>query len=139
VLAVLAALGGLVREVQRLPVRYHDPGFRAVAAAISPVLRDAATTRASYVTPEAPTFAYLLFKSGRYWGTPLAPWSREQRAAIAADTSLRVFIVDPSQRFYGSAIDSTTLTWLERDTREMTGEIERESGRNLGVRVFVRR
>ena len=135
VLAVLAALGGLVRVAQRLPLRYHDPGFREVAAALEPELRGAPPARASYVAPEAPAFAYYLFRSGRYWGTPLAPWSAGQLAAIAADTSLRAFVVDPAQRFYGGWPDSATLAWLERDTREITGEIDRR----LEVRVFTRR
>jgi 4-amino-4-deoxy-L-arabinose transferase-like glycosyltransferase len=138
-LAALAALGGLVRVVQRLPLRYHDPGFRAVAAALEPELRGAPAARASYVAPEAPAFAYYLFRSGRYWGTPLAPWSADQLAAIAADPSLRAFVVDPAQRFYGGWPDSATLAWLERDTREITGEVERQTGRRLEVRVFTRR
>jgi hypothetical protein len=132
-------LGGLVREVQRLPVRYHDPGFAAVAAALAPGLRDAPPARASYVAPEAPAFAYYLFRTGRYWGTPIAPWSAGQLAAIAADTNLRAFVVDPSQRFYGGESDSSALAWLEHDTREITSEIERDAGRRLEVRVFVRR
>jgi len=138
-LAALAALGGLAREIQRLPLRYHDPGFRAIAAALEPVLRDAPAGRASYVAPEAPAFGYYLFRSGRYWGTPLLPWSPEQLGAIAADTSLRVFVVDASQRYYGGWPDSVTLAWLGRQAREITGEIEREAGRRLEVRVYARR
>ena len=138
-LAAIAALGGLARECRRLPLRYHDPGFREAAQALAPELRDAPPAHASYVAPETPAFAYYLFRSGRYWSTPLAPWSREQIAAIAADSSLRAFVVDPAQRFYGGAADSAALAWLERDTREITGEIERAAGRSLEVRVFVRR
>jgi 4-amino-4-deoxy-L-arabinose transferase-like glycosyltransferase len=137
-LAAIASLGGLVREVQRLPQRYHDPGFRATAVALAPVLRDVPPARASYVAPETPAFAYYLFRAGRYWGTPLAPWSPAQLAAVAADTALRAFVVDPGQRFYGGAADSAALAWLERDTREITGEIERQAARRLEVRVFVR-
>ena len=91
------------------------------------------------MAPEAPAFAYYLFKSGRYWGTPLAPWSAGQLAVIAADSSLRAFDVDPAERFYGGWPDSSTLAWLERDTREITAEIERAAGRRLEVRAFVRR
>ena len=137
-LMALAVFGGLVREFQRLPARYHDPGYEEVAAALAPMLRDAPPARASYVAPEAPAFAYYLFRSGRYWATPLAPWSAEQLATISADESLRAFVVDPSKRFYGGWPDSATLAWLERDTREITSEIERKSGRRLEVRVFVR-
>jgi len=138
-LGAFAALAGLVRQTQRLPVRYHDPGFRPVAAALAPLLRDVPAERASFVAPEAPAFAYYLFKSGRYWGTPLAPWSADQLAVIAADSSLRAFVVDPAERFYGGWPDSSTLAWLERDTREITAEIERAAGRRLEVRAFVRR
>jgi hypothetical protein len=138
VLAALAVLGGLAREMQRLPLRYHDPGFRAVAAALEPVLRDAPAGRASYVAPEAPAFGYYLFRGGRYWGTPLLPWSEAQRLGVATDPDLRAFVVDPAERFYGGWPDSATLGWLERDTREITGEIERQAGRRLEVRVFLR-
>jgi mannosyltransferase len=138
-LAAVAALGGLVREAQRLPLRYHDPGFREAAVALAPVLRDAPPAHASYVAPETPAFAYYLFRAGRYWSTPLAPWSAQQMATIAADTRLRAFVIDPKQRFYGGEADSAALAWLERDTREITGEIEHAAGRRLDVRVFVRR
>jgi 4-amino-4-deoxy-L-arabinose transferase-like glycosyltransferase len=138
-LGVLAALGGLIRVAQRLPLRYHDPGFREVAAALEPELRGSPPASASYVAPEVPAFAYYLFRSGRYWGTPLAPWSAEQLAAIAADTSLRAFVVDPAQRLYGGWPDSAALAWLERDTHEITEEIERDAGRRLELRAFVRR
>jgi len=134
-LALLAVLGGLVRVAQRLPLRYHDPGFREVAMALEPELRGASPASASYIAPEAPAFGYYLFRSGRYWGTPLAPWSAEQLSGVAADTSLRAFVVDPSQRFYGGWPDSATLAWLERDTREITAGIDRR----LEVRVFTRR
>ncbi|HEY2955732.1 MAG TPA: glycosyltransferase family 39 protein [Candidatus Eisenbacteria bacterium] len=138
-LGLLAAAGGLAREVQRLPQRYHDPGYREVAAALAPHVADAPIARTSYLAPEAPAFDYYLFRTGRYWGTPIAPWSPDRLAAIAADTSLRAFIVDPAQRLYGGWPDSATVAWLERDTREVTGAIERDAGRRIEVRVFVRR
>jgi hypothetical protein len=138
-LATIAAFGGLARESRRLPLRYHDPGFREAALALAPVLRDVPPARGSYVAPETPAFAYYLFRTGRYWSTPLSPWSQRQLAAIAADSSLRAFVVDPAQRLYGGEADSAALAWLERDTREITGEIEQAAGRRLDLRVFVRR
>ncbi len=137
-LGMVIALAGLAREIQRLPLRYHRPGYREVAAALAPLLRDAAPGRASFVAPEAPAFGYYLFRAGRYWGTPLEPWSSAQLETVAADTTLHAFVVDPSDRFYGGWPDSTTLAWLELATREITGEIERRAGRKLEVRVFVR-
>ncbi|MBI5710247.1 MAG: glycosyltransferase family 39 protein [Candidatus Eisenbacteria bacterium] len=137
-LLIGAAGIGLYRTAQRLPLRYHDVGYRAIAAAIAPILRDADPSRPSFIAPEAPAFGYYLFKAGRYWGTPYAPWSAAQRAAVAADASLRVFIVDAKRELYGGWPDSTMLGWLERSTREVTPEIERAAGRPLAVRVFVR-
>jgi 4-amino-4-deoxy-L-arabinose transferase-like glycosyltransferase len=137
-LAALVAIAGLMREVQRLPLRYHRPGYREVAAALEPVLRDAPVERASYLAPEAPAFGYLLFRTGRYWGTPGAPWSPEQLMSVASDSSLRAFVVDPSRNLYGGWPDSTVLAWLELGSREITGEIEDHAGRKIDVRVFVR-
>jgi 4-amino-4-deoxy-L-arabinose transferase-like glycosyltransferase len=138
-LALLAIAGGLWRESRRLPLRYHDPGFRVVARALAPRLADRPPGRTSFVAPEAPAFAAYLFRTGRYWGTPRAPWRAGDRTTVAADTALRVFIVDPTQQAYGGWPDSATLGWLESSTREVTGAIEREAGRPIAVRVFVRR
>lgn len=137
-LLIGAASIGLCRTAQRLPLRYHDVGYRAVATAIAPILRDADPARPSFVAPEAPALAFYLFRAGRYWSTPYAPWSAAQRSAVAADPSLRVFIVDAKRELYGGWPDSTMLGWLERSTREVTPEIERAAGRSLAVRVFVR-
>ena len=109
-----------------------------LAAALAPLLRDVPPDRPSYLAPEAPAFGYYLFRTGRYWGTPRRPWSSAQLETIAADTTLRAFVIDPSQRFYGGWPDSTVLHWLELATREITGDIEREARRKLEVRVFAR-
>jgi 4-amino-4-deoxy-L-arabinose transferase-like glycosyltransferase len=137
-LGAAIAIAGFAREIQRLPVRYHDPGYRAVAAALAPLLADADPARASYVAPEAPAFGYTLFRAGRYWGTPLRPWSSASLEPLMSDSTLRAFVVDPSERFYGGWPDSTTLHRLKLATREITPDIERSSGRKLEVRVFVR-
>jgi len=133
-----AVTGGLVRQSQRLTVRYHDPGYRAVARGISARLAGVPPDRPAFVAPEAPTFAYLLFRSGRYWGTPREPWTPERRAAVVQDTTLRVFIVDPRRSAYGGWPDSTTVAWLEESLQEITRDLESESGRRIAVRVFVR-
>jgi hypothetical protein len=58
--------------------------------------------------------------------------------AILADTTLRAFVVDPSRGIYGGWPDSTVLRWFELGAREIAGEIERDAGRRIEVRVFVR-
>jgi hypothetical protein len=90
------------------------------------------------VTPESPAFAFYLGRAGRYWGTPYRPWTPGQRDSIAADRSLRAFVVDPSRRLYGGWPDSATLAWLSAHTREIGDSIAAARGRPLGVRVFVR-
>ena len=67
-----------------------------------------------------------------------APPGRRTGSGVEADPDLRAFVVDPEQRFYGGWPDSATLGWLERDTKEITGAIERQAGRRLEVRVFLR-
>lgn len=137
-LALLVAGGGLVRQAQRLPVRYHDPGYRAVAAGLAPWLAAAPPGRPSFVAVEAPVFAYHLFRTGEYWATPARPWSAARGSGLAADTALRAFVVDPAGAAYGGGPDAATLAWLERATRELTGEIAAAAGRPIAVRVFVR-
>ena len=134
----LAVGAGLARQAQRLPVRYHDPGYRVVAERLGPVLADRAPGRASFVAAEAPVFAYHLFRTGRYWGTPLAPWTPERREQTAADPDLRAFVIDPAGGTYGGWPDSATVRWLESSTREVTKDIEAAAGRRIAVRVFVR-
>lgn len=138
-MCALAIGGGLARQSRRLPVRYHDPGYRAVAASLAPRLAPVRPARPAFVAPEAPAFAYLLFRAGRYWGTPLEPWSRERHEAVVRDTALQAFVVDPTRTAYGGWPDSATLAWLESDTREITQEIEAQARRKISVRVFVRR
>jgi hypothetical protein len=137
-LAVAASALGLAREAQRLPFRYHAPGYRAVAEAVAPLLADVPPARACFVGPEAPTLAFHLFRSGSYWGTPYVPWTSERRRGLMTDTALRVFVVDPQQVFYGGWPDSTTVAWLESSTTEITAVVAEHAGRPLALRAFVR-
>ncbi|HKQ56900.1 MAG TPA: hypothetical protein VJY35_03440, partial [Candidatus Eisenbacteria bacterium] len=111
---------------------------RAIARQLAPRLAPDPPARAAFVAPEAPVFAYHLFRTGLYWATPHTPWSDARRARIIGDPGLRAFIVDPSGNGYGGGPDSATLAWLERDTREITREIEALERRRISVRVFVR-
>ena len=138
-LCALAVGVGLGRQSRRLPARFHDPGYRAVAQSLVPYLAASPPGRPSFVAPEAPAFAYHLFRTGLYWSTPRQPWTAQRRAAIAADTALRAFIVDPARTAYGGWPDSATVAWLEWGTREITPEIEARAHRPIAVRVFVRR
>jgi hypothetical protein len=137
-LVVLAAAGGLYRESQRLPVRYHVPGYRAVVAALGPRLAPVAPNRLCLVTPEAPALGYYLFRTARYWGTPVHPWRAEEGAALAADSALRAFVVDPAGKLYGGWPDSSALGAVELSTREITSEVAALAGPGFRLRVFVR-
>ncbi len=138
-LCVFALGGGLARQSRRLPVRYHDPGYRAVAASLAPHLVAGEPSRPAFVAPEAPAFAYHLFRAGLYWGTPLEPWTRERHEVIAHDSTITAFVIDPGRAAYGGWPDSATVAWLEADTREITREIEAQAKRQIAVRVFIRR
>lgn len=137
-LAASAIVPGLVREAQRLPLRYHAPGYRAVAAALGPRLADVPADRACFVSAEAPALSFYLFRTGRYWGTPITPWTARRRRQVESDTSLRAFVVDPRQDLYGGWPDSTTLRWLETSTTEITQQVGEAEGRAIALRVFVR-
>ena len=137
ILVGLSMGGGAWRIAQRLPQRYHDPGYRDVAAYLAPKLAAASPTDTVLIAPEAPSFQALLFRTTDYWDTPYRPWSAERAAALASGRGPRWFVVDPSGRFYGGSPDSAAMAWLRTSTREVTGEIARAGGRPLEVRVFV--
>jgi 4-amino-4-deoxy-L-arabinose transferase-like glycosyltransferase len=137
-LCALAVGGGLARQSRRLPARFHDPGYRVVAESLAPHLAAMPPDRPSFVAPEAPAFAFHLFRTGHYWATPGHPWTGQRWAAMVADTALRAFVVDPDRTAYGGWPDSATVAWLEDGTREITHEIEARAGRRIAVRVFVR-
>jgi 4-amino-4-deoxy-L-arabinose transferase-like glycosyltransferase len=138
VLAVAAVAGGLARDAQRLPQRYHAPGLREVAAAVAPRLAGVPPARECFVGPEWPALSFHLFRSGGYWGTPVSRWTAEHRRRVEADTALRVFVVDPSRELYGGWPDSATVAWLETATTEITGEVATREGRPTTLRVFLR-
>jgi 4-amino-4-deoxy-L-arabinose transferase-like glycosyltransferase len=136
-LAVGCAVGA-VRIAQRLPQRYHDPGYRAVAAWLAPRFAAAAPGDTVLIAPEAPSFQALLFRATDYWDTPYRPWTAARAEALARGGGPHVFVVDAGTGLYGGTPDAATLAWLERETREVTAEIAARAGRGLGVRVFVR-
>lgn len=134
----IAVVGGAARIAQRLPLRYHDTGYRAIAAWLAPRLADAPPTERVLLAPEAPAFQFYLFRTAGYWGTPIVPWTPARLDSTRADARLRAFVVDPTARAYGGWPDAPTLAWLEQETHEVTHEIETAAGRRLAMRVFVR-
>ncbi len=137
-LAVAASALGLARVAQRLPFRYHVPGYRAMAETVAPLLADVPPARACFVGAEAPALSFYLFRTGSYWGTPYTPWTDARRREVQADTALKVFVVDPQQELYGGWPDSMTVAWLESSATEVTAAIAERAGRPLTLRVFVR-
>ena len=136
--ASLALVLGTARSVQRLSLPFHTPGYAAAAACVAPMLASVPPDRACFVAPEAPVFAFHLFRTGAYWATPNHPWSAARFAAVRADTGLRVFVVDTTRTFYGGWPDSTTLAWLEHETHEVTGRLRGGPAHAGPLRVFVR-
>jgi hypothetical protein len=135
----LALVGGLAREVQRLPARYHDLGYRAAAAAIAPSLAAVPPRRTAFVSPEIAAFAYYLFRTGRRWDTAGEPWSDRSRAVLMRDRSLRAYVLDPTRSVAHGWPDSATLAWLVETRREVTSSAESLAGRPIPLRVFVTR
>ena len=136
---VVAALAlGSARSAQRLAVPYHTPGYERIAHAVAPLVTDSPPEQLAVIAPEAPVFAFHLFRRSGYWGTPITPWTAERFAALRADTLVRVYVVDPSQRFYGGWPDSATVAWLERERRELRGSEWGAAEARDALRVFVR-
>jgi hypothetical protein len=136
---MVAAVGlGGARSVQRLAAPFHTPGYERIARAIAPLVAELRPQQRSIVAPEAPVFMFHLFRTAGYWGTPITPWTPERFFALQADTSLRVYVVDPSQRFYGGWPDSATVAWLERERHELPASAWGATGEPGGLRVFVR-
>jgi len=135
-LAVVAL--GFARETRRLSVPYHALGYRAVAAAVAPRLRDVPAGRPCFVAPEAPAFEYYLFRTGQYWSSPYVPWTPARRGQLQRDTTLRVFVLDTEQKWYGSELDSSMVRWLEGSTRELPRPTDARLAWGPTLRVFVR-
>ena len=136
--ALLALAFGSAHSAVRLSVPYHTPGYERVAAAIAPRLAGIPPNEPSFVAPEAPAFDYFLFRTGLYWGTPIAPWTEARAREVQADRRLRVFIVDPTRDFYGGWPDSATVRWLEHETTEITARMPPGPHGERPLRVFVR-
>ncbi len=134
VVSALAVALGAARAVQRLRVRFHTPGYAAVAAQIAPLLADVSPSTPCFLAPEAPVFGYHLFRTGAYWSTPDVAWTPDASARIQRDPRWRVFVVDTTRTAYGGYPDDAMLAWLARETDEWP---VRASGSPL--RVFVRR
>jgi hypothetical protein len=137
-LVAMVIVGGVVREAQRLPMRYHDPGYRGVAQVIAPLLTHVPPERVSVRAPEAPAFGYYLMHAAGYWPFGPDPDPERRLFRMVADPDQRVFVVDPTGRLHGGAPDSITMHWLESSTLEITREVRERTGRPLAVRVFVR-
>jgi len=135
--AIAAIVAGSARTVQRLSTPFHAPGLAAAAALAAPRLADVPPQRTCYVAPEAPVFAFHLFRTGAYWATPNHPWTTARLDGVRADTALRVFVIDTGRTLYGGWPDSAALAWLERDTREITASLPADA-RGGPLRVFVR-
>lgn len=130
--------GGVYRTAERLPLRYHDLGYRQIVSALRPRMENFPADRVTYLAPEKPAFPYYMFRNGKYWGTPISPWTAERRELMAGDEEIRAFVIDPTVELYGGWPDSLTLEILQKSTREITSEIEEEAGRKMSLRVFVR-
>ena len=137
-LVAIAVAGGAWRVVQRLPLRYHAPGYADVARALEPWLAGVPADSVSVLTPEAPAFEAYLFRRARYWDSAYDPWTAGRFARLRTGTVPAAFVTDEARRFYGGGPDPKVMGWLTAHTRELTGDIERQRGRPLGVRVFVR-
>jgi 4-amino-4-deoxy-L-arabinose transferase-like glycosyltransferase len=137
-LVVIAAAGGLVREAQRLPIRYNETGLRVLAQTVDTLVAGAPAGRISFVAPEAPALAFYLDRTGTYWRTPQVPWSSERGERFTRNDELRFFVVDTTDRLYGGSPDSSTTAWLERTTVEITDRFEARLGRKTPLRVYAR-
>ena len=136
--AAVAIAIGTGRSVQRVAVAFHTPGYAEVAALVAPGLADVPPERPCFVAPEAPVFAFHLFRTGAYWATPNHPWTPERFAAVREDTTLRVFVVDTTRSFYGGWPDPATLSWLEHETHEISRSLPPSGTQARPLRIFVR-
>jgi hypothetical protein len=130
----LAVLLGGARAVQRLRVPFHTPGYAAVAADVAPFVADLPPSTPCVLAPEAPVFAFHLFRAGAYWAAPDVPWNEALAGRIRSDLNWRVFVVDTSRSFHGGWPDEPMLAWLEAETDERPVTTV-----GSPLRVFVRR
>lgn len=129
-----AVLVGGARTVQRLRVPFHTPGYATVAADVAPFVAAVPPGTPCVLAPEAPVFAFHLFRTAAYWATPDAEWTPAMSERIQRDPTWRVFVVDTTRSFHGGYPDEAMLAWLERETDERP-----VTAPGSPLRVFVRR
>jgi hypothetical protein len=133
-LFLIAIVLGSVRTVQRLRIPFHTPGYAAVAADLAPFVADLPPTTPAVLAPEAPVFAFHLFRTSAYWATPDVAWTDSLARRVQGDTAWRVFVVDTTRSFHGGYPDDAMLAWLQRETDERP-----VAAPGSPLRVFVRR
>lgn len=136
---VCAALAGLlVGDVlvirQMLQFRTH---YREISAYFKERLSPLPPTEPAFLAPEFPSMEFYTFRRGEYRETYYVHTTDAAFSQELAGRPRIFYVVDPSQKLYGSGMSTAKLAALRGRAIDVTDRIERSIGERLPLRVFV--
>jgi 4-amino-4-deoxy-L-arabinose transferase-like glycosyltransferase len=136
---IFSAAGCIVLVADFLAVAgslQHRTQYREIAAYMAPRLQNTDPRKLAFVAPEFPVIEFHTFRTGAYWGTFYRRESLRSFSEELRDGGRRFYIVDRSQRLYGSHMETGIYQLLRDHAHDVTAEIEARENRKLDVRVF---
>ena len=115
----------------------HRTNYREIAAYFKPHLGPLQPGVAILTSPEYPEFGFYLFRQGEYWDTFYFHKSDERFRDELERRDHLFYVVDPSGTLYGGKVKPEWQTLLDQYTRDVTPEVERETGTKIRLRVLV--
>ncbi len=115
----------------------HRTNYREIAAYFRPRLGPLRPGVAILTTPEYPEFGFYLFRQGEYWDTFYFHKSDERFRDELQRRDHLFYVVDPSGTLYGGKVKPEWEALLAQNTRDITADVERETGTKIRLRVLV--
>jgi glycosyltransferase involved in cell wall biosynthesis len=128
-LGILAGIG-LAGFAIVYPRVDEPPPYAAIAHVLEPHLRDAAPAYPSYVASGCDELRGYTRRTGLCFDD-----LEHEHAAPQDDPRIKAFVFNPGPP---SAQDSALYDWAEKHARDISEELVRETGSDLGYRVLVR-
>jgi hypothetical protein len=115
----------------------HRTYYREISSYMAPALRPYRPQDVVFTAPEFPAFQFYTFRSGQYWQTYYFHQAMPNFLAGLKSGTQAFYVVDPSGALHGGKVSEDKLAALREYATDVTPEIERLIGHNLGLKVFV--
>ena len=115
----------------------HRTYYREVAAYLRPLVAHSAPQAVIFRAPEFPALEFYLFRTGEYWQTYYFHESYEEFLNQLKSGAKAFYVVDPTGTLYGGKVSAEKLSALRQYATDETSQVERATGRKLGLQVFV--